>query len=54
MCVRVCVVRISFTLSDFVFLINYLVLFFNLNVGDVHIMLVSGILQKNVTAFIMK
>ena len=50
MCVYVCVyvVRIRFTLSDSVCLINYFVLIFNLNVVDIHIMLVSGILQKDV------
>ena len=46
-------VRIRFTLSDFVFLINYFVLIFNLNVVDVHIMLVSGILQKDVTLHLL-
>lgn len=55
MCVYVClyVVRIRFTLSDFVFLINYFVIF-NLNVVDVHIMLVSGIIQKDVTLHLLE
>jgi len=54
-CVYVClyVVRIRFTLSDFVFLINYFVIF-NLNVVDVHIMLVSGIIQKDVTLHLLE
>lgn len=47
------VVRIRFTLSDFVFLINYFVIF-NLNVVDVHIMLVSGIIQKDVTLHLLE
>lgn len=55
MCVYVClyVVRIRFTLSDFVFLINYFFIF-NLNVVDVHIMLVSGIIQKDVTLHLLE
>ena len=55
MCVYVCmyVVRIRFTLSDSVCLINYLVLIFNLNVVDIHIMLVSGILQKDVVLHLL-
>ena len=46
-------VIIRFTLSDFVFLINYFVIF-NLNVVDVHIMLVSGIIQKDVTLHLLE